>query len=151
MPDRDKDGVADEDDRCPDLAGLASNFGCPEIKEELITATKLAAENIYFETGSAKLLAKSFTSLNKVVTILTTDPNLKLNISGHTDNTGKADKNQILSENRAKSVVDYLVKKGIDASRLSSAGFGQDQPVADNKTVAGRAKNRRVELKLHYD
>ena len=75
---------------------------------------------------------------------------MKLAIDGHTDNTGKADKNQILSDNRAAAVKNYLISKGVDESRITSAGHGQDQPIADNKTSAGRAKNRRVELKLSY-
>jgi outer membrane protein OmpA-like peptidoglycan-associated protein len=112
----------------------------------------VAAKNVFFATGSSKLLSKSFKSLNEVAKILNEDPNLKLDVEGHTDNTGKPDKNQILSEQRAQSVVDYLTAKGgVDPARLISAGFGQDQPVADNKTAAGRAKNRRVDLKLHYN
>ena len=110
-----------------------------------------AALQIYFAPGSAKLLAKSNKSLNEVVNILQTDKDLKLDINGHTDNTGKPDKNQVLSENRSKAVYDYLLKKGIAEDKLKSAGFGQDQPIADNKTTAGRSKNRRVELLLHYN
>ena len=71
-------------------------------------------------------------------------PEIKLEINGHTDNVGKADFNQTLSEKRAGSVVSALTKKGIDASRLMSNGYGFDQPIADNNTAAGRAKNRRV-------
>ncbi len=151
IPDTDKDGVNDEEDKCPALAGPASNGGCPEIKAEVKKRIEVAAKQIYFATGSAKLLAKSNKSLNEVAAILKGDENLKLDISGHTDNTGKADKNQTLSENRAKAVYDYLVSKGVTADRLASAGYGQDQPIADNKTAAGRAKNRRVELALHYN
>ncbi|MCO5240990.1 MAG: OmpA family protein [Chitinophagaceae bacterium] len=152
IPDTDGDGVNDEEDKCPALAGPASNQGCPEIKEEVKKRIDVAAKNVFFATGSSKLLQKSFKSLNEVAKILNEDPNLKLDVEGHTDNTGKPDKNQILSEQRAQSVVDYLTTKaGIDPSRLVSAGFGQDQPVADNKTVAGRAQNRRVDLKLHYN
>ena len=152
IPDTDGDGVNDEEDKCPALAGPASNQGCPEIKEEVKKRIDVAAKNVFFATGSAKLLTKSHKSLNEVAKILSEDPNLKLDIEGHTDNTGKPDKNQVLSEARAKAVLDYLTTKGsIDASRLVSAGFGQDQPVEDNKTAAGRAKNRRVDLKLHYN
>lgn len=151
VPDRDKDGVNDEEDKCPDLPGTVANNGCPEIKEEVRKRVDVAARNIFFATGSYKLLAKSHKSLDDIAKLLTEDPNLKIDIEGHTDNTGKPDKNQILSENRAKAVYDYLVKKGADTNRLKSAGFGQDNPVADNKTAAGRTKNRRVELKLHYD
>ena len=85
-----------------------------------------------------------------MVKILKDNPDLKLGIHGHTDNVGKAAKNQTLSENRAAVGKKIFVSKGVDESRLTSAGHGPDQPVADNKTAAGRAKNRRVELKLEY-
>lgn len=150
IPDTDGDGVNDEEDRCPALAGPASNQGCPEIREEVKKRIDVAAKNVFFATGSAKLLAKSNKSLNEVAKILEEDANLKLDIEGHTDNTGNAEKNQTLSEQRAKSVLDYLISKGVDPTRLVSAGFGQEQPIADNKTAAGRAQNRRVDLKLHY-
>jgi outer membrane protein OmpA-like peptidoglycan-associated protein len=151
IPDTDGDGVNDEEDRCPNLAGTVANHGCPEVKEEVRKRIDIAAKNIYFVSGSSKLLAKSNKSLDEVARILESDQNLKLDINGHTDNTGKAESNQALSEKRAQAVYDYLVKKGVDQSRIKSEGFGQDQPIADNKTAAGRAKNRRVELKLHYD
>jgi outer membrane protein OmpA-like peptidoglycan-associated protein len=148
ISDTDKDGVNDEEDKCPNEAGSSSNFGCPEIKQEIIEKVNLAAKNIFFATGSAKLLAKSYASLNNVVKILTDNPTYKVDVEGHTDITGTAEKNQVLSENRAASVKAYLVSKGVDESRISSAGFGIDKPIADNKTAAGRAKNRRVEMKL---
>ncbi|MBL7728643.1 MAG: OmpA family protein [Dinghuibacter sp.] len=148
IPDGDGDGVNDEEDKCPTVAGIRENQGCPEIKQEVIEKINYAAKNIFFASGSAKLLAKSFKPLNEVVAILNENTDLKLDIEGHTDNTGKADKNQALSESRAAAVVAYLKSKGVDESRLNGAGYGQDQPVADNKTAAGRAKNRRVELKL---
>jgi OmpA-OmpF porin, OOP family len=147
IPDTDKDGVNDEEDKCPNEAGPASNFGCPVIAQAVIDKINYAAKNIFFATGSAKLLPKSFKSLNEVVKILGDDKTLKVDIDGHTDSQGKPDKNQTLSENRATAVKAYLVSKGVDESRLLSAGHGQDEPVADNKTAAGRAKNRRVEMK----
>ncbi len=147
IPDKDQDGVNDEEDKCPNEAGPASNFGCPVIAQAVIDKINYAAKNIFFATGSAKLLPKSFKSLNEVVKILSGDQTLKLDIDGHTDTQGKPDKNQTLSENRANSVKTYLTGKGVDASRLFAAGHGQDIPVADNKTAAGRAKNRRVEMK----
>lgn len=150
VPDGDGDGINDEEDKCPTIPGVAEQQGCPEVKPEIIKKVEYAAKNVYFATGSAKLLSKSYKPLNDVAKILKENPDLKLDVSGHTDNTGKAEKNQVLSENRASSVKAYLVSKGIDESRLTSAGFGQDQPVADNKTAAGRAKNRRVELKVSY-
>jgi outer membrane protein OmpA-like peptidoglycan-associated protein len=148
IPDTDNDGVNDEEDKCPNEPGPASNFGCPEIKPEIIEKVNLAAKNIFFATGSAKLLAKSYPSLNNVVKILTENPTFKVDIAGHTDITGTHEKNMVLSDNRAASVKAYLVSKGIDESRITSQGFGPDKPIADNKTAAGRAKNRRVEMKL---
>jgi outer membrane protein OmpA-like peptidoglycan-associated protein len=78
------------------------------------------------------------------------DKDIKLSIEGHTDNVGKDDYNQTLSEQRANSVRAYLLSKGIDESRLIAQGFGETQPIADNKTAAGKAKNRRVVMKADY-
>ena len=150
IPDRDKDGVNDEEDKCPDLPGDAANSGCPVIKQEEIKKVEYAAKNIFFNTGKAVLLSKSFKPLNEVIAILNENRNLKLDMDGYTDNTGKAEKNQLLSQNRADAVKKYMVSKGVDESRLVSTGHGIDNPVADNKKAAGRAKNRRVELHLKY-
>jgi OOP family OmpA-OmpF porin len=146
VPDTDGDGVNDEEDKCPNEVGTADNFGCPVIDKKVIEKINVAAKNIFFATGSSKLLPKSFKSLNEVAKILADNPSYKLVIDGHTDNTGMADKNQLLSESRAKAVSSYIEGKKIEATRLTPNGYGQDKPVADNKTVAGRAKNRRVEL-----
>ena len=146
IPDGDGDGVNDEEDKCPTRPGPASNMGCPEIAKEVIEKINFAAKNIFFATGSAKLLPKSFKSLDEVAKLLATDPTLIINIDGYTDNTGKAEKNQTLSDARAASVKDYLVKKGLAETRATSAGHGDGNPIADNKTAAGRAKNRRTEM-----
>ena len=151
VPDTDNDGVNDEDDRCPTVAGMRENNGCPEVKQEVVNKVNYAAKNIFFITGSAKLSNKSYKALDEVAQILKDDANLKLSIEGHTDNVGKKEFNQTLSENRAASVKTYLASKGIEENRLRSAGFGMDKPVADNKTAAGRSKNRRVEMKLGYE
>jgi len=148
IPDTDGDGVNDEEDKCINEKGPASNFGCPVISEEIIKRVKLAAQNIFFETAKSKLLAKSFPKLNDVVTILNENPSFKVQIDGHTDSQGGDEYNQGLSEERAAAVRAYLVSKGIDEGRLASAGYGETTPVADNKTAAGRAKNRRVEMTL---
>jgi len=103
-----------------------------------------------FASGSYKLLPASNKGLNDVVKILQDNPALKLSIDGHTDSTGTPEKNQTLSENRANAVKNYLVSKGVDQSRLTATGHGQDEPVANNKTATGRKKNRRVEMKLGY-
>ena len=148
IPDTDKDGVNDEEDKCINEPGPASNFGCPVIPETVIQKINAAFKNVYFATGSAKLLPKSFKPLNEVAAILSANPSYYGQIDGHTDNTGKPDKNQILSQDRAASVKAYLVSKGVGEDRLATAGYGQDKPIADNKTVAGRALNRRVEMSV---
>ena len=148
IPDTDNDGVNDEEDKCPSRPGPASNSGCPEIAKEVIEKVNFAAKNIFFATGSSKLLPKSFKSLNDVVALMKADETLRITIEGHTDATGSAEKNQALSEARAASVKAYLVSKGLAEDRATTAGFGPDKPVADNKTAAGRAKNRRTEMSV---
>lgn len=150
VPDEDGDGVNDEEGHCRTVAGAAENHGCPLIKREWTTQMQQAAQNLFFETGSYKLLAKSFPALEQVVQLLKDNPELKLIIEGHTDNAGSVETNQGLSEKRAGAVVVYLIEKGISAVRLQATGYGQSRPIADNATKAGRSKNRRVELKLHY-
>ncbi|MES2776147.1 MAG: OmpA family protein [Bacteroidota bacterium] len=108
--------------------------------------TMMELKNILFETNSFKLKPSSYNELGKVVQLLKDNPTLKIQIGGHTDNVGKPADNLLLSNNRAKSVVDYLVSQGIVVTRLSYKGFGSTKPLADNKTEAGKAKNRRTEL-----
>jgi len=109
---------------------------------------KIVLNNILFELGKAVLTTGSYGELDKLVDVLKDNPQMKIEISGHTDNTGSPVINAKLSTDRAKAVVDYLVGKGIDRGRLSYMGYGPDQPIADNATAAGKAKNRRVEFKI---
>ena len=150
VPDADGDGVNDEEDKCPNLAGPADNQGCPVISEEVKKKVDVAANNILFVTGSAKLVSKSYKGLNEVVKIMQENPEMELVIDGHTDNVGSDEKNQVLSDDRAASVRAYIISKGIAENRITSAGHGEMVPIADNKTAAGRQKNRRVEMKLSY-
>jgi OmpA-OmpF porin, OOP family len=150
VPDKDKDGINDEEDKCPETPGVAEQQGCPEISAEVTKTVAYAAKNVYFATGSTKLLSQSNKPLNDLVKVLQDNPNLKLKIDGHTDNVGSDELNMKLSDGRAASVKKYLVSKGVDESRLESEGFGETTPVEDNKTAAGRTKNRRVEMKVFY-
>jgi outer membrane protein OmpA-like peptidoglycan-associated protein len=104
--------------------------------------------NIFFDTDSYALLEQSKSELERLVAFLKANPTINIKISGHTDNQGEDKANKILSENRAKAVVSYLVKEGIVPSRLSYAGFGASLPIDSNLTDEGRARNRRTEFKI---
>ena len=105
-------------------------------------------KNIFFETGKFDLKNESIAELNKLVALLQDNPALKIQIDGHTDNVGQEKDNLLLSTNRAKAVVGYLQDKSINPQRLAYKGFGSTKPVADNKTDAGKAMNRRTELSI---
>ena len=109
---------------------------------------RVVLNNILFQTGKSILTAGSYTELDRLLGILNENALMKIEISGHTDNTGSLALNNKLSEDRAKAVVEYLVQKGIDRSRLEFKGYGPQQPIADNSTAAGRTQNRRVEFKI---
>lgn len=150
--DRDTDGVADTDDSCPDVAGSVANKGCPEIKEEekkkLESKLNMVAKLIQFETGSATIKSISYKELDEIVAIMNQYPASRFNVEGHTDNTGNATNNTVLSGKRADAVKAYIASKGISESRLNAAGFGSSRPIASNATPAGRTQNRRVEIHL---
>lgn len=149
-PDTDGDGVADIDDRCPAVVGTLTNKGCPEITKEVEVKITNIASKLFFETNSDVLKVASLTELDELVTILRQYENAKLTIEGHTDSQGADDFNMTLSQKRSASVRKYLIEKGIAEDRLISTGFGETTPIADNKTAAGRAKNRRVQLRTSY-
>ena len=113
---------------------------------EAINKNGSVSLQINFETGKSAIKPESQAIVDQVAAMLSSDLSLKVSIEGHTDNAGTAAANKILSENRAKSVVAALVAKGIARTRLSSKGWGQEKPVADNSTEDGKAKNRRVEI-----
>lgn len=108
----------------------------------------IVLKNIFFDVNKYNLKEESTIELDNVYMLLRDNPTLKIQINGHTDNVGKINDNMVLSNNRAQAVVNYLIKKGIDPSRLSHKGFGPNEPVADNATEEGRAQNRRTELKV---
>jgi OOP family OmpA-OmpF porin len=150
VPDTDKDGINDEEDKCPLVAGVKENNGCPEIKAAVKAKVDLAAKNIFFEFASAAVQERSFASLDEVIALLKENPAVKLKVEAHADNKGSFARNFYWSEQRAKAVADYFIAKGIEAERINFKGYGDTQPIADNATEQGRAKNRRVELKLYY-
>jgi OOP family OmpA-OmpF porin len=150
--DRDGDGIVDGDDQCPDMPETKNGFedadGCPDTLPKAVKRFTGAIRGITFARGKAIIRRRSHATLNKAVKVLGEYSALKLIIRGHTDSTGTRRRNMQLSRERAQAVKDYLVKKGVDEGRLRVEGLGPDEPVADNKTARGRAKNRRIEFKL---
>ncbi|MEC5142290.1 OmpA family protein [Chitinophaga sp. 212800010-3] len=116
--------------------------------QPLTANASIVLHNIFFDTKQYSLKPASITELDKLVQLLKENPAIKIEISGYTDNVGTDKDNQILSENRAKAVVQYLTEKGISAARLTSKGYGKTQPVADNDTEEGRAQNRRTVMTI---
>ncbi|MBL7730060.1 MAG: PD40 domain-containing protein [Chitinophagaceae bacterium] len=108
----------------------------------------IVLRNIFFDVNKAELKPASLAELDKLVQLLNENPTVKIEISGHTDNAGKPADNLLLSNNRAKAVVNYLVSKNIAAARLTAKGYGETKPIADNKTEEGKAQNRRTEMKV---
>ena len=122
--------------------------GCPdEVPAEVKKFTGVI-EGIEFDTGKATIRPKSTATLDAAAKVLTDYPTVRIEISGHTDDVGKHDKNVKLSQDRADSVKAYFVGKGIDEKRITTRGAGPDEPIADNKTAKGKQKNRRTEFKL---
>ncbi|WP_445383722.1 OmpA family protein [Robiginitalea sp. IMCC43444] len=147
-PDTDGDGVLDKDDQCPDVAGTVANNGCPEVTEEVQKQLNEYARTILFDTGKASLKTESVSVFVDIIKILNEYPNAKFTVEGHTDSVGSEKLNQQLSEKRANSVRDFLIKEGIASDRLSAVGYGESRPIASNNTRAGRTQNRRVEINL---
>jgi outer membrane protein OmpA-like peptidoglycan-associated protein len=146
--DTDGDGIIDLEDKCIKVPGVRENFGCPPIDEKEQEVIKRAFDNLEFNTGKSTIRSTSFSSLDDLAKLLIEKPQYKLLIEGHTDNAGKRSSNITLSKNRANAVKNYLVKKGVSATRFQVQYFGPDKPIADNSTEEGRQRNRRVEMTL---
>jgi OOP family OmpA-OmpF porin len=165
--DSDGDGVTDDLDRCPDTPkGVtvdtkgcpldSDGDGVPDYLDKCPNTPEGAtvdargcwtyAAVVMYDINSAEIKSEAYPMLDEAVSILKKNPEIKVEIDGHTDNTGSAAYNMNLSERRAKAVMKYFVDKGVEAERLSTKGFGFTKPAASNKTKEGRAKNRRVEL-----
>lgn len=159
LNDKDKDGVSDHFDKCPDTpeGTQVDGSGCPlkitstttrVVTEEDRRVVDEAIRNLEFDFGKATIRSTSYASLNRVADLLKSK-NFSLKLSGHTDNVGSNASNLKLSKNRAESVKSYLVSQGANPSRIEATGYGESQPIASNKTNAGRQKNRRVEFTLY--
>ncbi|MBF0370721.1 MAG: OmpA family protein [Magnetococcales bacterium] len=135
--DTDGDGVYDQNDQCPTtpMGASVNDIGC------------WVLQNVEFDTGKSVIKAQYYGELAEVAKIMGQNPNLNVEIQGHTDNRGSASYNKRLSGSRAQAVVDHLIGEGVSGNRLTAVGYGPDQPIADNNTEAGMAMNRRVELK----
>jgi len=148
-PDSDRDEIPDNEDKCPDEFGVPQRDGCPpDDPLAVYEGGKIDLRGaVNFDTGKATIKRDSWAVLDQVAKVLRENPQVKrVRIDGHTDSQGSASLNRSLSKRRAEAVVQYLVEKGIARQRFDSAGFGEDQPIADNRTALGRAKNRRVEF-----
>ena len=116
--------------------------------EPIASNASVVLKNIFFEVNKYELNPESQTELDNLVRLLNENPTMEIEISGHTDNVGKPSDNMILSNNRAKAVVNFLISKKINPARLVAKGFGETKPLADNKTEAGRLQNRRTEMRV---
>ena len=164
MGDDDMDGVANKFDKCPGPAAnrVVDGSGCPlvvpapvtKVTEKIyVTAEDKrvvadAIRDLEFDLGKATIREHSYPTLNKVAALLIAK-NFSLKLAGHTDNTGSMALNLSLSKDRAEAIKAYLVSQGANASRIEATGYGPNQPIATNKTAAGRQKNRRVEFTLY--
>ncbi len=161
LKDTDGDGVADKLDKCPGTSAgtVVDGAGCPlKVPAQIVTEKVIITEadrkvvadaikNLEFDLGKATIRSKSYPTLNRVSALLM-EKNFSLKLAGHTDNTGSDALNMRLSKDRAESVRSYLVSQGANASRIEATGYGEGQPIATNKTAAGRQENRRVVFTL---
>jgi len=121
------------------------------VKKEAPRKIIYEGKNVKFNSSSSTLTKDSYSSLDALADTLKVHPELHLTIEGHADNTGNVSQNQLLSQQRADAVKSYLIKKGIPSDRITAIGYGQNRPVSDNKTIQGKAANRRVEFKLEQE
>lgn len=148
-PDTDGDGVIDKFDKCKFEKGILSNDGCPGFKKEELEAklTELA-RSILFVSGGDVYYKKYEPQLNEIASLMKLHKELRFQIQGHTDSQGSEEANLKLSLNRVNKVLNYLVSRGVNQFNLNVKGFGESMPIAPNDTPEGRAKNRRVEVKI---
>ncbi|MEM9072052.1 MAG: OmpA family protein [Myxococcota bacterium] len=147
-PDNDGDSTVDVTDNCPDEPGPADENGCPRVYQNVqVTQTEIRiTQKVHFAFNRATILRDSFELLNTVAQVLRDFPEVTVEIQGHTDSRGSDRYNQRLSNQRAEAVRDYLLRQGIEPSRMTARGYGESRPIESNNTNAGRAANRRVQF-----
>ncbi|WP_299666216.1 OmpA family protein [uncultured Polaribacter sp.] len=151
--DSDGDGILDNKDLCPATPGTVENKGCP--KQEVVvnnanninSQIALLATSIYFDTNSDRIKTVSFTTVDKIISLMKEVPTVKFIIEGHTDNRNSDRYNLYLSQKRAASVRKYMIQQGISNKRLEAKGYGESRPKFSNWNAGGRQLNRRVEIK----
>jgi OOP family OmpA-OmpF porin len=150
--DDDSDGLIGSQDQCPTAAETRNGFkdadGCSDDLPAEVKAVVGVINGVQFRGLSAELLTSSLGALDRIADMMKQFPDLRVEIAGHTDGRGNQTSNRNISQKRAETVRAYLVSKGIAVERIGAIGYGMDRPVASNRTQAGRAANRRVELKL---
>ena len=148
--DGDNDGVADSIDQCPNEKETMNAYkdadGCADTVPPPVEKFSGTIDGIEFKSGSATIASRSLKVLREAAGVLKKYKEVRLEIQGHTDDSGSRDANVSLSQKRAEAVRSWLIKKGVDGERLTARGYGPDKPIADNSTKAGQAKNRRVEF-----
>jgi outer membrane protein OmpA-like peptidoglycan-associated protein len=153
-PDRDadRDGVLIPDDACPDepeaINGFDDGDGCPDEVPDAVKEFTGRLEGVNFELNRATLTKASLPALDEAVKVLLQFPSIRIEVSGHTDNSGGRDTNMRLSQERAEAVMKYLVEHGVEAGRIITRGAGPDEPIESNATREGRASNRRIEFRV---
>ena len=149
-PDNDGDGILDVDDKCPNapetVNGYQDEDGCPDTKPVLEVGQAIVLEGVNFDSGSAELTVNSMKILDNVAEKIEKFPGVEVEIRGYTDNTGSYQGNVNISQRRADTVKEYLLRHGIASYRIITRGYGPENPIAPNNTREGRAKNRRIEF-----
>jgi outer membrane protein OmpA-like peptidoglycan-associated protein len=149
--DNDKDGLPDLKDRCPNEAEVFNNIddgdGCPDtVKKEPDMPKVQVIHGIAFKSGKTEMSFESYQYLEPIIKQLKQYPDVEIEVRGHTDSAGDYGKNMMLSQRRADAVRQYLISQGVSGDRIKATGFGSSSPVADNRSAAGRAQNRRIEV-----
>lgn len=151
-PDQDDDDIPDDEDKCPTEPETRNGFeddeGCPDVVPEEFADLAGILEGILFDTDKDVIKKESKPILDRAVEVLKKYPQVRIEISGHTDSAGGYEHNMDLSQRRAESVRKYLIDAGIDAGRIETRGAGPNEPIATNDTKEGRAQNRRIEVKI---